>query len=237
MPVRSSPTFVEMRCGAHHNLPICSIHDGCPQTDSLLLCIWLPVLHALSHVSSLKGLTILSHFAKCRYIKTRMTDKDGSVRETAAQVAGDLAQNYLEVKGQPLPNPHPILQIAQDTVISQGRDLSSAGGTALSRMASYLAPLDSDTIKHMLRLLGTDNFMSKQFMLQTFAAWDEDKQRGSGLIIRGRESVLQHIGALVGAQKGPGKHGAPSCTPQLLHMLRARKAVTFTCCVSSKLSS
>lgn len=145
-----------------------------------------------------------------------MADKDGSVRDTAAHVAGDLAQNYLEVKGQPLPSAHPILQIAQDTIISQGRDLSTAGGTALSKMASYLAPLEPDTIKHMLRLLSTDNFMSKQYMLQTFAAWDEDKQRGSGLIIRGRESVLQHIGALIGSQKTASKHGMICTSSQQL---------------------
>jgi hypothetical protein len=137
-----------------------------------------------------------------------MSDKDGNVRDAAADVAGSLAKNHLEVKGQPLPSAHPILHIALDTIVAQSRDLSTAGGMALSRMASYVGPLDQDVLKHFLRLLGTENFMSKQHVLQAFATFNTETERASGFIMRGLKAIQPCIGALFGVQKSASKAGA-----------------------------
>jgi hypothetical protein len=142
-----------------------------------------------------------------------MTDKDGNVREAAADVVAGLAKNYLEVKGQPLPQQHPVLQIAQDTIVAQSQTLSFAGGAALSKMAPFVGPLDHDTLKGFLRLLTMDQFQSKAFVLQALASWDPEKERASGFITRGLAGIQPGLGAVVGMQKTDSKAGESVTMP------------------------
>jgi hypothetical protein len=137
-----------------------------------------------------------------------MSDKDASVREAAGETIGVLAKNYVSAKGQALPHPNPILQVALDTIVCQSRDLSAAGGIALSAMSSYVGCLDQETLKHLFKLIATDNFSSKHYVLQACATWDIEKERGGGFVMRGMDTLLPAVGALIGVPKSPSRSGA-----------------------------
>lgn len=188
-----------------------STHPRTLSSDLAMIAAVLCVLHSLqeSGDGAWPGNALSNaDTAPCRrYLKARLADKGGNIRDTASEVTGSLAKNYVDLKGQPLPCTHPIMQIALDAIVAQGRELSTAGGVALACMSSYVGPLDQDMLKHFLKLLCTDNFMSKQHLLQAFATFDPDTQRASGFIIRGLKSIQPAIGALIGVQKTPTKAG------------------------------
>jgi hypothetical protein len=135
-----------------------------------------------------------------------MTDNDGSVRETSGETLASLAKNYVDNKGSPLPMTHTIFRLCLDALVS--KNSQSAGGIALSKMASYVGPLDKETIKHLLRLLVTDHFTSKAQVLNAFASWNPARQRGAGFLVRGLDGILPTIGALIGTPAQDGGHGA-----------------------------
>ena len=136
-----------------------------------------------------------------------MSDKDASVRDTAAETIGVLARNYHGTTGVPVPNHHILLQVALDALVNPNKDMSAAGGQALHLMASYVSSLDQDTLKHFFKLLSTESFPSKHFLLQACASWDPAKERGGGFIMRGLDTLLPAVGALVGSPKTGSKSG------------------------------
>ena len=102
----------------------------------------------------------------------------------------------------------PFLQVALDAIVNPNRNMSAAGGLALQSMSSFVGSLDQDTLKHFFKLLSTENFQSKHFLLQACASWDPAKERGGGFIMRGLDTLLPAIGALVGMPKSASKAGA-----------------------------
>ena len=154
------------------------------------------------------------------------------MRETAGEAVGAIARNYHAATGTPLPNHHVLLQVALDALVNPNKDMSAAGGLALHLMASYVSSLDQDTLKHFFKLLSTESFPSKQYLLQACASWDPSKERGGGFIMRGLDTLLPAVGALVGSPKSSSKSGAfRIVVAQISCAMREALHVTAKACV------
>lgn len=135
--------------------------------------------------------------SSCRHLKTKLGDTDTTVRETAAEVLGAMADNFHRVRQLPLPCNHPLFKVAMDGI--GGKKEQGAAAMALAKMAPHIDALDTSIVKQLLKLLSLSSFAAKQHILAAFAQWQQENNRGGGFVTCARDSVLQSVGTLVGS--------------------------------------
>jgi hypothetical protein len=89
--------------------------------------------------------------AACRWVKSRLGDADGGVREVASEVVGTLAANYHAVKQMPLPTTHMLFKMVLDSLSVKKEQV--AAGMALHRMAPHVGALNNALLKQLIKLM------------------------------------------------------------------------------------
>lgn len=91
------------------------------------------------------------HWYTCRWIKARLGDSDGGVREVASEVLGTLAANYHAVKQTPLPITHMLFKVVLDALNAKKEQV--AAGMAMQRMAPHVGALSNPLLKQFIKLM------------------------------------------------------------------------------------